>query len=608
MHALLHPIHPMLGQHPLRRLAAFGLLALALFAGYVAYLWYDADDSRRTWNWEKSDAAVIGRALGEPVISPDRCEGFSDYLRNHSAEFEGRLIQLLNHSDPEVSQAAVRQLLETRTINPESLPALIAAHQRGVPVLPAIATAGTVEAVDYISAECRQKGNWTALAWNLSSAGPIGYQRLATIYREPQPVSPELHRALCEIAYTHSPSGPKDCGPWLEVALDPQSPESNRCAALELIALMGDDATEALPVLEAMGSAAPAAVAEAARQTTSRITGSGTLAGLVPRLEFVRCWKDRSYLSVGTVERIGKLGAGGHAASPLIAPLLSSLDWRLRSAAATTLGRIGCAEAVPGLITALQNNNDWALAGAAAESLARLGAKGAIPALQQTAESHWYPPVRAMAAESVQVISGQAVFPDFQRPQMYFGWYGNIALDRHVWEFSQTPPKASTALRLVRRLSCFIGNTWDRSWLWRAYRVAKTADKQLGQPDFGQAFGGGYLLGYDNGEWGGRIVYVVGNKVVREFPVENSFGFYPMPFGLVAITSDFSSNEGMIYLIKQDENGMPTCEPMQHLPFELYCGSHFAPVTRRWNRELLIIGEANESVVLTRSGTLRMAD
>jgi len=608
MHAHLRPPRPMLGPHPIRRLAAFSLLASVLFAAYVAYLWYDADDSRRTWNWERSDAAVIGRTLGEPVTSPDRCEAFANYVRLHPVEFEGPLIQLLNHPDSAVSQAAARQLSATRTIRPESLPALIAAHQRGAPVLPAIATVGTAEAADYIATECRESGDWAALAWSLFSAGPVGSQRLAAIYREPQPVSPELHRALCEIAYRPSRSSPLDCGPWLDAARDPENSETNRIAALELIALMGDDATGGLTALKELATTRPPKVAAAAARIVAQVEGRGTLAHLMPKLKFELSWKERPDLAVGTVEQIGKLGSAGRDAGPLITPLLSSPNWYSRATAATTLGHIGYTDAIPALIAALENQGDWIISGAAAESLARLGAKEAIPALQRVARDHWYPPVRAMAAESVQVLSGQATFSDFQRPLNYFGWYGGIALARHVWEFSQTPATASTALRFARRLSCLIGNTWDRAWLWRAYRIAKSADKQLGRPDYGQAFGDGYLLGYDNGEWGGEIVYVVDGKVARRFATGNVFGFYPMPFGVVVVTAYFNSSVGMIYLIKHNENGITTCEPLQRLPFELYSGSHFAPVTRRWNRELLIIGGANESVVLTRSGTLRMAD
>ncbi len=598
----------MLGQHPIRRLAAVSLLASVLFAAYVANLWYDADRSWWEWSWEDQDSTIIGRALGEPVASPDSSLEFSAYLRAYPAKFEGRLIQLLRHADPAVGQAAARQLSAGPTLAPEFLPALIAAHQRGLQVLPSIAKVGTTEAVEYVAATSRSNGNWTELAAHLFSAGPAGRQRLAAIYREPHPVPSGLHRKLCEIVYSPSPSRPKDCGVWLEVARDPQSPETNRLAALELLALMGDDPTGNLSALKELAATGPSKVAAAGRGVAAQLEGKGTLAQLKPRLEFELSWRDRPDLAVETVEQIGKLGAAGRNAGPLITPLLSSPNWYLRATAATALGRIGYTEATPALITALEDRGDWIVSGAAAEALARLGAKEAVPALQRVASSHWYPPVRAMAAESVQVLSGQATFADFQRPPPYFGWYGEIALDRHVLEFSQTPPTASAALRFTRRLSCLIGNTWDRACLWRARRVAKSANTRYGWPAYGQAFGDGYLLGYDNGEWGGGVAYVVDGKVVREFPTGNVFGFYPMPFGLVVVTSYSYTNVGMVFLLKQDASAMPTCEPLQRLPFEPDRFPHIAPVARRWNRELLILGDGNQAVVLTRSGELRMAD
>lgn len=596
------------GTHPARRLTALSLFALVLFATYVAYLWHDSDESGQTWNWESWDSTTIARALGHSVNNADQAlacaQEFSPYNR-------GVLVQitpLLQRDSSEVRAAAADFLNRARANTTADLPVLIAAHRRGVPILPAIAGIGTAEAVDYVASEHSRKGDWFALASDLSSGGPAGALRLAAIYRNSQPVPPELHRSLCDIIHSRSPSGPRDFKIWLEVACDSLPPEANRCAALELLALLGDDSIGALPTLEKMASKAPAEMANSARQTVSRIAGGGTLARLKPELEFELSRHDSPWIAIDTVCAIGRLQTGGRYAGPIIAPLLASPNWDLRTAAATALGRIGYSGAIPALTATIGNQGDWMLAGASAEALARLGGKDAIPALRRVATDHWYQPVRDVAAESIDVISSQTTFAEFRPPLANSGWRRGSALDRHVWIFSRRPPTSSPPLRLARRLSCLIGNTWDRAWLWRANRKAKAVRTRLGRPDYGQAFGEGYLLGYDYGEWGGEIVYVADGRIIRTFPTGNVFGFYPMPFGLVVVASYYNSNEGMIHLLKPDANGTPVCEPLQRLPFDLDPTLHFAPITRRWNRELIIIGEDGQSVVLTRSGTLRMAD
>jgi hypothetical protein len=523
-----------------------------------------------------------------------------------------QVLPLLDSSAPEVRDAAADILVSTRLGKPEDFATLVAGHRRGLPVLPVINAIGTPEAEEYVFAERSKSRAPTDLAWAVLSTGPRGHEALAAIYRSPEPIAPELHRALCAILHAKpNPSlPPPPIAPTcLAVARDSTVPPHNRTAALEMLGLLGDKAAETVPSLREIAGSKSDPIAAAAGVAADRIEGKGTLARLLPDLEFElgpeypTVWRSLE----DTLRELSSLGYSGHAAGPQVVRLLDSHKWELRVEAARLLGAIGYTEATPQLLLALENSNDWLLSGAAAEALVRLGAHEAIPALQRLAAGHWYPPIRALAAESIRVLAGETRFPKPERPRKYIEWDRDMAVDCHVREFDEHRPETTVLRILGPRLACFAGSTWDRAWLWRAYRVAKASTSHSSRPDYGQAFGDGYLLGYDDGEWGGRIAYMVKGELVREFRVGNSKGFYPMPFGLVAVTSHFQSGESMLYLITSGAGGAVTCEPYKRIPFETESGFSFAPVARRWNRELLIVGN-HQAMVLTRAGELRLAD
>ncbi len=604
MHAFLHPPRPMLGPHPIRRLAAFSLLASVLFAAYVAYLWHDPDEDLRTWNWEKSNATVMGRALGKKIETSEQAHAWEIELDRDRAR-EDAALKLLDHPDPAVRATAARVLPHILPGRPETLPVLIGAHQRGVPVLPAIATIISADATKYLATTLGESGDWDSVTRKLQDTGYYTIAHFAAVYRERQPVPLQLHRIVCTVASMQgdrsldSRDRPKPDA-WITVAADPTCSAANRAAALEVLALLDDHALGTLPALRALTADPSPLVAATARETITRLEGGGTLARLKPRLAAELGFGHASYK---TIEKIGDLEAAGRDAGPLLASALSLKDGGDPSAA-IALGKIGYTEATPQLIAALENKHDWILAGVAAEALGRLDAEAALPALERIAKEHWNPPVRAMAAESIQVISGHASFRADEESKTNPRYLFGPAFDLHVFSPTKQDNGPSKPVVMARRLFCLIGNTWDRAWLWRARRVAKSADEWLPRPDYGQGFGAGYLLGYNYGNWGGEIVYVERGRILQRFDVWNMQGFYPMPFGLAVVTGDF----GTIYLLKPDDHGALTCEELLRLPFQPYGRRHFAPITRRWNRELLIVGYGTQAVVLTRSGNLRMAD
>jgi len=75
---------------------------------------------------------------------------------------------------------------------------------------------------------------------------------------------------------------------------------------------------------------------------------------------------------------------------------------------------------------------------------------------------------------------------------------------------------------------------------------------ELTKPDFSvQAFGG-KLLGFDHGEWGGKLVFDKGGKAVDVLN-ENVKAIVPMEQGVLVFTglSHLSTNDGYIYLLEQ---------------------------------------------------------
>jgi HEAT repeat protein len=593
-----------------RWLTAFSLIAL-VFAGTVFALWQD--EEYWEWNWENRDATIVGRALGLDVSNVEQSREFDLNLGVYDRDACARLLPLLEHPDPRVRAATARMLVSThvrRTVKPQHLATLVAAHRNGSSVLPTIAAVGTPDAVDYVFVEMSKSSSPKELCRILLSAGPDGIKRLVSVYRGSASVDPEFHRAVC--ADLHDDRILDDDGTSIAVAgvvdvvRDAACPTHNRVLAMEVLSLIGDVAAAALPALRELSEQDSGAIGDAARQAIARIEGTGTMARYLSDLEFELGVNPMRRVLWKTRDGISSLGERGRAAGPLLMHLLDSPEWEVRVDAVRLLGTIGYAEAAPRLIAAMKSDDDWILTCAAAEALARLGSAEAVPELERVVESYWYPPVCALAAEAIGVILGETAFPPPERPRMYLGWARDMALDRHVREFYEQGPRVPPVTRIGRRLGQLAVNTWSRAWRWRWDRIAKVSELKERRPDCGYPFGDGFLLGYDNGQWGGRVFYVSAGKSLREFAVGNVHGFYRMPFGLVVVTS-WDSDEGIVYLIGEGSGGLPTCEPYKRLPFEVFGGSDFVAVGHRWNGDLLISGTYCD-VVLTRSGELRVAD
>lgn len=192
----------MLGPHPVRRLAAIGLLGTAFFIGFVVYLWHD--EERQEWNWENHDSTLVGHALGRAITNGKQSNDFSVELYLHRDVAYAQLLPLLAHPAPEIREAAARLMSATRIGKAEDLAALIAAHRCGLAVLSSIAAIGTPEAMDYVFSERSKSTHPQDVAWSFISTGPRGFEALASTYRSAAPVARRWNRELFILGDRHA--------------------------------------------------------------------------------------------------------------------------------------------------------------------------------------------------------------------------------------------------------------------------------------------------------------------------------------------------------------------------------------------------------------------
>lgn len=108
--------------------------------------------------------------------------------------------------------------------------------------------------------------------------------------------------------------------------------------------------------------------------------GNADIANLIERLN-----KKPDIL---VIRDIAALKENGKSAGPSLVRCLWHDDWDVRVAAASAMGYIGYAEAIPELIKLLGTDHDWRLVYVSVQSLGRLHAAEAVPALTDISTSY----------------------------------------------------------------------------------------------------------------------------------------------------------------------------------------------------------------------------
>ncbi len=309
--------------------------------------------------------------------------------------------------------------------------------------------------------------------------------------------------------------------------------------AARILGAIGPRAERSVPALLKLAQDDPPSYRNAVDSALFWLRVPEAVPGIIRRLEQTpNLWFLRDISEFGTKAR---------SAGPALIPYLKHDDWHLRIYVARTIGYIGYTEATPDLVNLLHNDDDWRLVYVSAESLGRLRAPEAVKALTQLAEEHWFPPVRDAAEKAVLVIDGV----DAYRSDPRFNFAHEFSSYRNVGVRGQKNGSNSPCVAQPEDLS--------KEQLARlAYKARLSPDLEPNLvPDVGLKVDDGYLVGFDQGEFGGGLVFfdLAGNQ---SRPLcGNTQGIHRMSSGIVAVTGHghLGMTEGILFQVSKNSTG-----------------------------------------------------
>jgi hypothetical protein len=339
-----------------------------------------------------------------------------------------------------------------------------------------------------------------------------------------------------------------------------------------------------------------------ARQAVLGIGGAGTREALEASL-------DGAESPQFVLRDIAALGEGGREAGSRVERLLGSRDADVRVAAARTLGLIGYRPAVPSLTAALDDPDDWRLVYVASEALGRLHAAEARHALEGTASRHWYPPVRDAARNAGLALDSKYryasttdqgnfsyAFFDFERAGRDYQPCADLA------HFPSAPRRSDT-LDPVAQPALAQRLAYDRVVVGWDEKGRHTSHHRT-PAEVGLRIAGGWLVGADQGEWGGELVFKADDGSTKMVLPTNIQGLQVLGSGrIVAVTglAHLTSNDGVLYRIDCPPSKPCTAAPWKQLP-----GAPRASWVLKTGE--LLVNTLGGSVVVASDGTLAMAE
>ena len=459
--------------------------------------------------------------LGTEMKDPESL-AYYDRLRSLGEPAVEALLGRLDHPDPRIASAAGLALAQFRTLDPRHLPRLIRAHRRGNGWMPrAIAATGSDEAVAYVEA--------------LFLANPDFSNNT------------QVHFALARLG--------ERVRPFLLEQLEACRNGAPRERCQGVFAVLGEIdrnfpewAIE--PVLAL--AAAPQADETVRRQAGDIAIRRRHPAGLVllaARLERGAANPGDRWELTDAIRETARYGTAAAMLGPRIVPFLAAEDADLRADAALALGRIGSA-AGAGELVALEPRfeEDWLLAYNAVEALGRMGASEARPLLERVRTGHWHAGVRNNAVRAINRLAGGA----FERPgeagdgapyPAPRGPRGEPLLSLGKLRYAGDVPRpceldaAATGLPLAHDPPAAIAWPARGAERLQFQPLAEAAAAQvrgtLGQvrssarvPFRMPLASGGFLAGYDQGEWGGGVVHVRADGTSEKLADGNARGAF----------------------------------------------------------------------------------
>jgi HEAT repeat protein len=514
-------------------------------------------------------------------------------LQAYKADAIPYLLPLLESQEKRIRNFAGYVLSDQKGLTEAHLPALIAAQQRGngwIP--PAIGRIGTPAAIQSLIAALKANPqSHTQTTFAIALAGEPAIPGLVALLDSPVAVSQNLSDAMCQIFSDVNSEASLDL--LSKIASDEKVERTNRRFAIKNIGCVHRSARRVIPTLQKLAAADQVNFGAVVDATIMNIGSPESVPYFIKQL--------RTEPDMVTFRNIAAMHETGSEAGPVLMEFLSNPDPELRVGAARTLGYIAYKPAVELLLPLLQDPDDWRLAYVTAESLGRLHAQQAIPGLEKLASSHWYPPVVKAARFALDVIQGRNAYvsPQNNFPQEFFAFrrIGIMPIDSlhlRIQPVTVRMPDALTAETLATIKYGIETIAWNQG--------GSRIEHSTTSPTCGLKVADGYLVGRDDGEWGGELAYVAGQSSATILLNENTRGIYRLPFGTLAVTglAHMGLNNGALFFVVPVEGGGYKAKRWKTLPG----GPRFAGVLANGN---LFISTVGGDVVVTPEGIIRMA-
>ena len=465
------------------------------------------------------------------------------------------LLPLLRSENHDVSTLASYVLRDMEGLTESDLDALIEFQRKDngwIP--PAIARIGSPRAISFLVEELvRDRETQTQLTYAIEILGEKAVPRLVEVFQNEKGWDDRLEMTMYSVFKELGAKAVTAIDPLLKIASDETILAKKRIHALMAIGAIGLSAERAVPVLQKLQEHKDESIKEAASSAILNI-GSAEAAPIFSRmLEQAPDHRDQTLL----LRDIAALRAHGKAAGAAVAKRLSDENWDVRVQAARALGYIGYEDATDALIALLKRKDDWRLVLSAAESLGRLKSERALPALSVVSKYHWFPPVREAALTAAKIIRGEPI-PKAEDSG------NNFASDFFEYEHAGARMEwlAEDDARLIRfPLAAAPDKDVENA-------IRKFRHRGTGGPMCGVKVKDGYLIGADEGEFGGELSFFDSKGKSRHIISENTEAIYKTERGIFAVTglAHISMNSGFVFEVSTSTDGSWTAAKWRALP------------------------------------------
>lgn len=467
------------------------------------------------------------------------------------------LLPLLSDPNRNVRAAAAYALRDMPGLQEEHLAPLIDAyHLDGVDwVGPAIARIGTPKAIDFLVNELvRGRDAQNQTTWAIKTLGEKAIPRLLRVYQTNLGWDDRLAQTMDRVFHQLASHAEPAVDPLRQIVNDAKASTAKRMRAMRALGAIGITAESAVPDLQKLQASDDPDLSDTAKGTILKM---GAAAAAPMLAELLIAAKD-DFARTLVLRDIASLHQRGRTAGPTVAGYLSSENWEVRLCATRTLGYIGYQEVTGELIRLLDCVEDWRVVMSAAEALGRMEAKAALPALTKISQDHWFPPVRSAAITALLAIR-DGIHPESKYVE------DNFALEFFdYWNAGNEMETLKGADFKRIRLPMQVA----KSDVPKSILTKSKATEHVPGAYCGIKVGDGYIVGSNQGEWGGEIVFIDRAGKSHIIVQENTEAIYKTPSGVLATTglAHLGMNGGLIYRLEKDAVGQWQGRPWRQLP------------------------------------------